>query len=620
MAELYGRAGVERLIAECLRRDRASLGRRRGADLPVVTLVGPRGSGKTAFLAHLHEDCRGRLPVVRVDLDGVAERPTRKIISELAFELSAKCGQFGQIAFPHLALCLLMVGSALPLNSRSQAIRMVNELLRKQDPLERSADEIEELLRLVTATGVPSWTGSVLKLLWGGLGWVSRRRRLTFGARLSKEASAAPPGPYGALLDMIKWHAHGADQELDDMFCTAFLLDMRRAYRGLWRSGQRTTNCLVLLDNVDSVSGRKLLATLMRASRDPEMPDPFLVVCTSRSWLREWDSHWHSPSASARKRGRAVRTPEQATLADWSPAGRGRDARWYLVAARDLSLDEVGDLLTADRRDTVQDEEDARVVHRLTGGLPWAVTRLSAAMAETDRDEVSLRAAFAELVPVARRELLYGLTAEQQRLLINTSATPTVERGGATEDLGADRPGAPGDPYGLLGNRLLLAENGTGMHPWMRRVLLHELTRLNRGRANSWESVHRRQCTRASQLVHVNYHRLALGEFKEVVQHLERVFTHESDEQWLTQLDAITAAPNALPQDRSAFDQAAALVRESGVDPATGWLVASLWINADPLGDPRRTLWQEIESGYRDLAKRHNWSRVLLDRAEEYRR
>src|SRR5215471_6708945 len=112
MAALQGRAGIfETLIPGCLARPAGSRGTR---DVPIVLLLGPRGSGKTVLL-----DAVGRrfkdVPQAALDFDATGPMRPRTAVISLAFQLARKCGKYGRLPFPRLLLGLLVVDSDIPL-------------------------------------------------------------------------------------------------------------------------------------------------------------------------------------------------------------------------------------------------------------------------------------------------------------------------------------------------------------------------------------------------------------------------------------------------------------------------------------------------------------------------
>ena len=93
-------------------------------------------------------------------------------------------------------------------------------------------------------------------------------------------------------------------------------------------------------------------------------------------------------------------------------------------------------------------------------------------------------------------------------------------------------------------------------------------------------------------------------------------------EAWLAELDTITAAPNRLVENADPYTQVQQRVGEweGELETTVAWLVVSLWLARDPLGDPGGTLNATIESGFHHLAQgRGRGSMLLHERAERYR-
>ncbi|WP_243788612.1 ATP-binding protein [Saccharopolyspora gloriosae] len=66
--------------------------------LPVLLFTGPRGSGKTAFLAALEQRLDQQVPYARIDCDELG--PIRATLSAIAYELNRNSSGHDRIAFP----------------------------------------------------------------------------------------------------------------------------------------------------------------------------------------------------------------------------------------------------------------------------------------------------------------------------------------------------------------------------------------------------------------------------------------------------------------------------------------------------------------------------------------
>jgi len=147
------------------------------------------------------------------------------------------------------------------------------------------------------------------------------------------------------------------------------------------------------------------------------------------------------------------------------------------------------------------------------------------------------------------------------------------------------------------------------LHPLLRRLLLHALSRRPAGDARSWDAVHdllrcdyedrsRDPRTNPGDLDQLRdraqCHWLALGRVWPVVQHVREILVTSSFDAWLRRLDMIAASP-CRPFSGSASDRLAELVTAMSangdpdqIDEAIAELLLCRWIVSDPLGDPER--------------------------------
>ncbi|MER7012480.1 hypothetical protein ABT324_13760 [Saccharopolyspora sp. NPDC000359] len=594
---LAGRSGVvEDLVGSCVRRGSGAAER---ANLPVVVLVGPRGSGKTAALDDVQERCADRVPCAHADLERVV-KPPRAIVTELAFNLSRKFDGQPRIRFRQLWLCLLVKGAQLNPENREKALAQVRESLAADAEFsDRTHNTVNGVVETIAQAGVvPAWSPLVASTLLRGGEAVRWRHRLRRASGLRDATPQRSPNLQDVLVDIGV-----ADSGLmDEVFCAAFLADLREAYRGRGGS-RRKANCVALLDNVDSASGTQLLDLLLDIrQRHRQEPDPLVVVATSRQWQARWG------------RQDSARTPEQARFDDWvahREADRGADSWWYPVELRDLTPAEV---VEAGRFGG----STAPYVHALTRGHPWGMRQVGAALGE-QASGLAMRTflehrttdepSFAER---AREYLLQDFDLVQRDVLVSLSAAPNLELATRAEvRLGQ------ADDAGVLHEirkRMWAGLDGAGrlaLHPWLRRLLLHELAARPDDHEERWVVVHDRH--RQHHRQHGNtplalYHALALGDLGAVVAHLQRQFDQIGTEAdvapWLARLELITEAPNRLRTDREPREQVEELARV--VVPAEAdlaRLVAAKWLMSDPLGDPGRTLRGVVRSEFEQLAR-----------------
>ncbi|GGI88216.1 hypothetical protein GCM10011581_26670 [Saccharopolyspora subtropica] len=601
--ELAGRSGVvEGLVRQCVRRDL----RAAGADLPVIVLAGPRGSGKTAALGDIRRRCGMLVPHAASDLEQPDTSP-RAIVTELAFELSRKYESSGRIHFRQLMLCLLVVGAQLNPENREKALAQVRAAAAADAEFsERTHTVVEGVIDSVMQGGVvPWWSKLAAETLLRGSESLRWRHRLRRASGIREAVPERSPNLQDVLVDI-----GAADSDLmDEVFCAAFLADLREAYRGR-RGRRRRANCVALLDNVDSPGGMRFLDLLLTLRQRHE-PDPLVVVGTSRQWHPRWG-----------QRGVA---PEHASLADWADhrePDRGPDSWWYPIDLRDLVPAEVAIVGRF-----AAGSAAAPFVHELTGGHPWGVQEVRAALGDRPtgsamRLVLKHRAAgAAPLAERARDYLLRDFDAAQREVLVGLSAAPNLELATRAEvRLGSD--GAAGVLHEIRSRlwSVLDHENRLALHPWLRRLLLHELANRPDDHPQRWVVVHTRH--REHHRDNGNtalalYHALALQDLGAVVAHLQQRFEQISTEAdvhpWLQRLELITAAPNRLPTDREPREQVEQLVRAAPAANANlARLVAAKWLMSDPLGDPGRTLRGIVRSEFEQLARQARAGFVVL--------
>ncbi len=649
------------------------LARPRGHDVdsPIVVAVGPRGTGKTALLSEIRYRCR-EIPHVYVDFEHREAEPS-EVLGELAFGLSRRRTQFGRLAFPRLWLCLLVVGSSIHTDAddRRRALDGLRRVVAGSQPIERNHGTITQLVEFADGvvaggSGLPPWVSSATGLLLRGLGWFDRRRLLRHIGRLS----AVEDGPEDALIDLARWsHGEGEAErgEVDTIFCEAFLGDLRHAYSGFNRS-RRTLNCVVLLDNAHTPTGRKFLSALERSRyRSDAENDPMVVFATSRTWMPRWSEGWHHPGSQLPRGPRHPSTqltgglnmpaPRMLTdiTADWHQHRESAPCPWlpwYLVDLGRLAPEQIADVAAA--RGMRPDATLVGFVHRLTDGHPGGAIDVLGAASNCGYQErpTRLRQVMTLRVPPstlpghtseqpptvsekAREHLLRDFDhAAERRDLVTASAAHTIDMLYEPELLDSARPDAAALVEKLRNHLWIREQPGVGfrVNPWLRRILLSELSERAADDPRDWVATHsicRDSLARRERTAEACYHDLALANVPAVVAYLRRPFDAPGTEfdvaaatAWLADLDLITSAPNRLATDVAPIDQIQPIVGEpeDELGSSLGWLTAALWITHDPLGDPDATLHAMIRSELQHLAiGRGSGSMVLYERAERYR-
>lgn len=609
---------VDQLIRDCL--DLPPDRRRR--DLPAILLLGTRGSGKTALLKEIDRRCSSVRPCVLRDLGAHAVRP-HEVAAQLAYGLERRVKQFGQLRFPRLLLGLVAIRSAIDRYNRERARAQLRRLLfdDRQD-LMAKVREISD--RLVDELHAPRGSKVVLGLTFDGVMATARTVKTLRGRGFMWYRQALDRQFQCSLDALIELNALEAERtpqtlaEVDEVLCGAFLADLRDAFTSGPRARLRTGNCVALIDNADSPTGQAFLEILASArSRHAEHTrqdcDPLVVVAAG---------HTRFPALALRD----PRSPRQATYADWASIrdqdhNRGPEFWLYPVQLNDLDARELESLA---RRWPVAAAVDHAVViaRRLTHGHPWGfilILRAVTATAERDGAEaVDLRGILdwpdpdhpdRTLACGAIDWLLRGTPAELRQDLITCAAARDVGSRARWQALGS-----PSEELDRFCSTSLWVQPGmedspSTLHPFLRRVLLHAL-------AGRWHAVHSRLrhcCRKVHEVVPEMYHTLALGELTPVVAHLDHTFAAVSKRAWVEELDAIAAAPRLAPPagqtpTEQVVDLASHAVAAIGAPSAVAEItvlarvVAAVWISADPLGDPARTLDPVIAADFDRLA------------------
>jgi hypothetical protein len=639
---LFGlRSVTHHVLDECVKRPHGSSRR-----LPVVVALGPRGTGKTALLHAMEERCNDRVPFAHLDFEEMPEARPREIVTNLAFDLSRNCRQFGRLAFPALSLCLLVVGSPLNLRTRQEALGDLRSLLGRKHPAGKHRDDVGELVKLAGKFGLPGWAPAAIDVLLRGLNWADRRRWLSS----IKKMSGRSADPHDVLIDLKKKDQGREESQkvVDATFCEAFLADLRRAFLGGFNRSRRTANCVVLLDNTHTPGGRLFLDALAQLRRKAEDDaDPMVVISTSRCWNPAWNAGWHRPGAARTGHGdRPLPRKPGEVEDDWRASEIGKVQRdpWYLIELGHLTEDDTIDVAAENKALTLP--HTPSVVHRLTDGHPWAVRRIfTEVVTLADRAETTaLRRLFSANESVAAEAFDYLMqdlgSPIQRRDLITASAGRDVGFLSDSEILRSDMPDGESALHNALSNNLWLVYESDEkrsrfvLNPWLRRLLLHKLALRDDDSDIGWTKVHTRcrdYYESRGDDTEARYHDLAVGDIAAVVAHLrppfdslEQPFELESAEEWLRELDAITQAPNRLHNDEDPRIRVEELIKNvktiGHFEMALPRLVAASWIFHDPLGDPGRTLRPVIASAYEHLARRRGSGSILLfDRAEMHR-
>lgn len=652
----YGRRAVEQLVLTLMERtDSTGRGTRR-RPLPVLSLIGPPGSGKTFLLDTLGGGFEGRVPFARLDFRALPDITVREILWYLTFELNRWCADYGRLAFGRYLVGELAMSLDLDGLHRAQARAKVKEALEQHRHVELFRSFVRGLSERATALAVqlsnpdPATAAAVRdaasyapNLLVGGLLRWRPIQRVVLGDAAGWYAhppGSRPADPTDTLVDLNRMSQAPDPQEqaaAEDLLLAAFLADLDEQFGPHHPVHRRPRYCAVLLDNADTDAGTDFVARLCRSRQDAALADPgrgpVVVVATSRT----------PPD------GAVVRDCEQASYEDWrrtslTPEQSAHvESGWrYDVALRALSITETFDLVASLR---VPDARRvAAFLHRLTAGHPDATVVLAHALrrrpVEPGVRATAVGRAVLDLPAPDPSEgflseyllgrLFRDVDKEVVGLLVTCAAARNLTdarrmlaaepgwrfpagfaaAGGWAVRAGPGARRGPGELPGPGGGPVpgLPDHRGDLLHPLPRRLLLAELAARPRSAPDSWDATHRRlrdQCADLGDDDGVQHHNLALERVNDVVRAL-RSRLAEPVEGWQASLEQVTSAPNRLPRSEAPLASLARLLRvvdsSDPIDTTLAQLTVGRWILADPLGDPAGELHGTLADAYRRLA------------------
>ncbi|GAA2996122.1 hypothetical protein GCM10010483_46060 [Actinokineospora diospyrosa] len=506
---------------------------------PIVVFAGPKGSGKTGLLDAVRAELEGNVPYARIDCGELLDAVPWEVLSFLTFEFNRTAAGYGTIPFPRFVTAQAAIAEPLTLTNLAAdrtSIRRALERLRHIDVLRAF---LQDQVGQVAAglSGVPEGVVRLMPdLLLRGLVRWRRGRRVVLGDGL--EFYGEGDRAYDELIRLHRLTraeaGEGDRTEAAELLWSAFLADLRAAFAS--HRGVRTwsLNCVVLLDNIDTESGRLLYNALADARRRDA--DPLTVVATSSGTVAQ-----HIAGEDP------LPTAEEAGRADYEQ--RATDARYadaYPIALRDLTLEEVTQLVSEVGNPMLNARRDvAESVHRFTRGHPGATALLVGAtghlrQATSPRDLLGERwrgPVGAAQITLAERMLRDFLGESPPDELVAwlelCAAAPHIDAAAVLTRF------ADAAPDGAAVAQELQVKDAAGrqvMLPALRNLLLYRLAQTPR----RWTAVHTWLRDNGAT-THRRYHALAAHDLTSVVGWFEPKL--RATKAWFAELDTVVAAP-----------------------------------------------------------------------------
>jgi hypothetical protein len=646
---VYGRKPVIMLVRELMAREEMG-GALRNQRFPILVVEGFRGAGKTALLSELDELLDQRVPYARLDFEANRHASIPEVLSALAFELSRKCPRYGVLQFPRFSVGQLVMGLELDLTDHAQACRQVVAALERQ----RGVDTIRDVL-VKTAGEVLKTAGAPVEppgryVFERSLRWLTAwaPERIVLGSFQNwygHRDLGLTNNSVDVLVDLNRWAGNTEDendrQRVDDLLWAAFLADLRAEFDRGRRADERSLNCVVLLDNADTVLGRRFLDELVRARRQrvaggQDDADPLTVVATTRGALL----------ADVPRADRALVTPDNARPGQL-PRTPDRSRPWWLqYRLPDLTEDEVGRAVAALDLDRGNNQRMTRVVFQLTGGHPASTSLVLDAIAKRPPKNRTEPEAILSQAPSGDGSQ-HPQTLEDQilgRLLVGVSdaALPDLVTCAAARDRrhALTLAGQDGLLVGGQANYMEVldpilwrsddaAGDGAAGPALLRRLLRRRLARRDPAVSASWAGVYarlRNACRAEGDEAGELYYALANRELGFVIRRLHQRLAELETTAWFELVESVTAAPHQHRRREALIDEVRTLVRSADLEQQLaplGQFVAALWITADPFSDSdRRNLHLQIAADCTDVARLSPGgpSAVLLQAARRHQR
>lgn len=610
---VYGRKQVIELVRELMAREQRGHSLR-NQRFPILVVEGFRGAGKTALLDTLVDELEQRVPYARLDFEVNRRASVPQVLSALAFELSRKCPRYGALQFPRFIVGQLVTQLELDLTDHTQACKQVVAALERHREVDTLRDVLAEAAGNVLQTvgrgaGVP--VEPPTRLVGLTLKWLTARapRRVVLGSFQNwygHRDLELTNDSVDVLVDLNRWARDAEDEDnrrrVDELLWAAFLADLRAEFDSGSRADERSLNCVALLDNADTVLGRRFLNQLTRARRQRvaggyDDADPLSVVATSRGVLLA-----DVPGAD-----RTLLSPGNSRYEDL-PRPTGRPRPWWLqYRLPDLVEDEVGMAVAALALDRGDNQRLTQMIFQLTHGHPAATRLVMDAIAEHPpqkwiepeeivRQTLPVRGS-QDRLPVEDQilgRLLVGVPEEALRDLVTCAAARERQHALSLATEGDLMSGSQATYMDVIDPVLWPADEAAGS-ALLRRLLRRRLARRVPADPPSWTDVYSRLreiCRAGGDEDGELYYALADDELGFVTRRLHHLLAELTSTAWFTLLNAVTAAPCRHPHQEILINEVHALARSAELEQplaSLGRLIAALRIAADPFSHSHRS-------------------------------
>jgi hypothetical protein len=282
---------------------------------------------------------------------------------------------------------------------------------------------------------------------------------------------------------------------------------------------------------------------------------------------------------------------------------------WYAVRLPDLTMDEVGNMVSELDVPGGSRRLVTSAVHRFTSGHPGSVRALLDAVAEHPDNPYDLEAILASPEPglsaarprtIEERLLCALRTGIPDEIVEDLTTCAAAQHKRAALHLAAESgllTGMHAQDSAIFASELWRAGQAgrSVLHPVLRRLLTRRLASRDADAPASWTAVHgwlRSASQDTGDEEGESYHALALGELEYVARRCAGSLESADVGEWRRLLETIAAAANMLDHQHPYPDQIRILTtwadqRAVPLAPVAR-LVAACWIEADPLSDRHR--------------------------------